>query len=107
MARATPSSRLPNKLCGNCRGFASDRSYCKYKGQENRADWGEDCFSFLALQRSTVSPSIKKGGYGRGDAWPGCPEGHVLAVPGCESKLCKWIPGTHNLCPLLKRAQDS
>ncbi len=115
---STPSIRLPVKSCSGCQGFLADRGYCRYMGKETRPEWGGDCLNFLGL-RGSGSPSSggKQVGtvvgkpvgraVGKQVGVPGwsCLFGLGEAVPGCLARSCKYIPGTHSLCPLLKRVR--
>ncbi len=85
--------------CENCQGFIQERRWCKYLGREASAEQ-RSCRSFLRIRRSNQSEETKQAK--RTDGW-GCPERRSRADPSCLSKFCKWIPGTHALCPLLEK----
>jgi len=85
--------------CKNCQGFISERQWCKYLGREVLPEQ-RSCRSFLRIKQLSQEKNVnhtKKAG-----DWL-CPEGRTKADPSCLSKFCKWIPGTHTLCPLLEK----
>lgn len=85
--------------CKNCQGFILERRWCKYLGREASAEQ-RSCRSFLRIRQLNQNREMKQTKKTVG--WI-CPEGRSRAEPSCLSKFCKWIPGTHTICPLLEK----
>ena len=85
--------------CKNCQGFLLERNWCKYLGREVLPEQ-RSCRSFLRIKRLSQNTQVDR--RDKPAKWV-CPEGRTGADPSCLSKFCKWLPGTHTLCPLLER----
>lgn len=84
--------------CENCQGFTREKRWCKYLGREAFPEQ-RSCRSFLRIRQTFEDRQV--GQTNKAAEW-GCPEGRVRADPSCLSKFCKWMSGTHALCPLLE-----
>jgi hypothetical protein len=85
--------------CKNCQGFILERRWCKYLGHEVLPEQ-RSCRSFLRIRKLTQNKQTIQ--TKKNSNWD-CPERRPRADPSCLSKFCKWIPGTHALCPLLEK----